>query len=555
MFDEDMQLWIASKSGVYNMDPSSTQEAQLMINGNNAVAVRKSKRGVVFAGFADNSIYANSDRIHKIDDHTVKIRDVETYNNRAWFATNKGIYVFNQVTHKLEKTLTTRNSKLKSDDINFLYLDKSEVLWIGTKKGVIRVKGDKWSKCFEQNKNMLAITEYFSRDHVPIVWLISDKEMWEIESEQNRWYPAALRKGLFEGTINDLVIDKEGNVFIASDVLIKFNPETNAIEKYGESLGLVSKKCLALECNDENHLFIGTENAGLFKISNEEVEVDAINVLAILENPISCPNGNDGSILLEVNGGQTPLTYNWSPAYAKGTNPKNLKKGAYTVTVTDAFNNEMIKSISIEEPSEITMEVINQTRITGPGKKDGTCEIEVSGGTPPYKIVWDNKKKGSKATKLNFGIHTIEITDANGCETTTTVEIEKEKFLPELDIAKIKVGQTLRINKLYFEADSSLFDNKSSDVLDEIYAFMAENQTVSIEIGGHTNNIPPHEYCDRLSSSRARNVAQYLVDKGINQGRISYKGYGKRKPVSTNETSAGRARNQRVEIKILDISK
>ncbi|HNA65662.1 MAG TPA: OmpA family protein, partial [Saprospiraceae bacterium] len=63
-----------------------------------------------------------------------------------------------------------------------------------------------------------------------------------------------------------------------------------------------------------------------------------------------------------------------------------------------------------------------------------------------------------------------------------------------------------------------------------------------------------HEYCDKLSTARAKNIALYLYDKGIPTSQITYRGYGKRNPVATNETQAGRAKNQRVELKILEIA-
>lgn len=551
MFEDNGKLWIASKAGVYSYSPSSKSSGN-EIDVKNALAVKKDKNGDIYAGFQNNSIYANNDMIFKIQESSVQITDIEVYDRKIWVSSNDGIFVFNQDTKQLEKQYTTRNSKLLSDNVSFVYGDSSGILWIGTDKGILRVNKDRWSKCFEQDKKMLAITEYYD-----IVWLISDKEMWEIESAGNRWYPAALKNGLYKGKINDIVIDNEGHLFIASDVLIRFNPETNLIEEYGKSLGLLSKKCLALEVDSENTVYIGTENAGLFKISTEEIKVDELSAVAILENPITCPGGMDGSIVLEVSGGQAPLQYFWSPANVKGTNPTNLRKGSYTVTIVDAFKNELVRNITIEEPSPLKVNILSQSRITGPGQKDGKCEIEVSGGTGPYKIVWDNnasrKNKGSSVANLNYGIHIIDVTDTNGCQTSSTVEIEKEKFIPELDIANIKVGQTLRINNLFFKADSTYFDEKSKDVLYEVLEFMRENPSVSIEIGGHTNNIPVHEYCDKLSSKRAENVANFLVDGGIAQNRIGHKGYGKRKPISSNETVAGRNRNQRVEIKILQI--
>ncbi len=115
----------------------------------------------------------------------------------------------------------------------------------------------------------------------------------------------------------------------------------------------------------------------------------------------------------------------------------------------------------------------------------------------------------------------------------------------------LRPGITLPIDKLYFMADSSNFTPESVPALEDIYLFLKENPKVIIEIGGHTNGIPPHDYCDRLSTARARAVANYLITKGIEARRVKYKGYGKRKPIATNKTPEGRKKNQRVEITIL----
>jgi len=80
------------------------------------------------------------------------------------------------------------------------------------------------------------------------------------------------------------------------------------------------------------------------------------------------------------------------------------------------------------------------------------------------------------------------------------------------------------------------------------------NDDVIIEIGGHTNGVPNDEYCDRLSSSRAKSVAEYLVNKGVNPTKVQFKGYGKKKPIADNKTKYGRDKNQRVEIKILSLN-
>ena len=130
-----------------------------------------------------------------------------------------------------------------------------------------------------------------------------------------------------------------------------------------------------------------------------------------------------------------------------------------------------------------------------------------------------------------------------------------EVSIAELRSADLREGQTIRIDKLYFKADSAVVMDTSFPVLEDLHTFMVKNPEVSVEIGGHTNGLPPHEYCDRLSASRAKAVYDYLIKKGIPASRIQYKGYGKRQPVDTNATVEGRRRNQRVEVKILKLSR
>ncbi len=121
------------------------------------------------------------------------------------------------------------------------------------------------------------------------------------------------------------------------------------------------------------------------------------------------------------------------------------------------------------------------------------------------------------------------------------------------DRKNLKVGQTIGIEKLYFDADSTRLKRECIPVLDELYQFMSGNTDLAIEIGGHTNDIPPDEFCDKLSSSRAKAVAEYLINKGISDSRVKFRGYGKRQPLYPNVNTDNRRRNQRVEIKILSI--
>jgi outer membrane protein OmpA-like peptidoglycan-associated protein len=137
----------------------------------------------------------------------------------------------------------------------------------------------------------------------------------------------------------------------------------------------------------------------------------------------------------------------------------------------------------------------------------------------------------------------------------TVVKSDAPKLLTELERNKLHQGKTIRIENLYFKADSSRIQFESNPVLDEIALFMKQNPDVIIEIGGHTNTIPDSSYCDILSTERAKSVTEYLIKKGVPKNQLQYKGYGKSKPLIPNDTYSRQwqAKNQRVEIKILSL--
>ncbi|HMX39067.1 MAG TPA: OmpA family protein, partial [Saprospiraceae bacterium] len=177
------------------------------------------------------------------------------------------------------------------------------------------------------------------------------------------------------------------------------------------------------------------------------------------------------------------------------------------------------------------------------------AQVSIKGGTPKYSVAWDTKQTGLAAAKLPLGPHSVTVTDANGCSQKIDFQTEK-RILPELT-GVIEDGQTIRMKLLNFDTDSDVLREESLPMLDELYDFMTENQVVGIEISGHTNNQPTDEFADKLSTARAKSVADYLFGKGVDPKRVTYKGYGKRQPIAPNTSAEGRKINQRVEIKIL----
>ncbi len=117
-----------------------------------------------------------------------------------------------------------------------------------------------------------------------------------------------------------------------------------------------------------------------------------------------------------------------------------------------------------------------------------------------------------------------------------------------------KETQQIRIiQRIEFEYDEAALTSSSHDVLEDVRAILAEHPEITlIEIQGHTDNVGSESYNVKLSETRAQTVLQWLVKHGIDASRLRAVGFGKQRPLDTNDTEVGRQQNRRVEFHILD---
>ena len=112
---------------------------------------------------------------------------------------------------------------------------------------------------------------------------------------------------------------------------------------------------------------------------------------------------------------------------------------------------------------------------------------------------------------------------------------------------------TLRLENVYFDTDKATIKSESYDALDEVGEILAKWPELRIEIGGHTDNTGTSSYNRDLSNDRAASVKEYLTSKfSLRKDQYTSKGYGETRPVATNDTSDGRAKNRRVEFTVLN---
>lgn len=107
-------------------------------------------------------------------------------------------------------------------------------------------------------------------------------------------------------------------------------------------------------------------------------------------------------------------------------------------------------------------------------------------------------------------------------------------------------------DKIYFRTGKNVILPKSYYIIDNVMRILRRYPKLRIRVDGHTDNVGGYRYNRRLSRRRARAVRNYMRKKGISRRRLRYRGYGYRKPIATNRTKAGRAKNRRVEFVILN---
>lgn len=139
---------------------------------------------------------------------------------------------------------------------------------------------------------------------------------------------------------------------------------------------------------------------------------------------VTCHGAGDGIAVALPSGGTGVYSYSWntSPVQTADT-AKSLTPGSYSVTVTDANGCTISGSVSITEPAVLTVES-SSTLAKCPDSEDGTVTLDISGGTGPYSIIWQNSNETTPSrTNVLPGVYNAVVTDANGCAAAASEEV------------------------------------------------------------------------------------------------------------------------------------
>ncbi|MBL4735127.1 MAG: PD40 domain-containing protein [Flavobacteriales bacterium] len=126
-----------------------------------------------------------------------------------------------------------------------------------------------------------------------------------------------------------------------------------------------------------------------------------------------------------------------------------------------------------------------------------------------------------------------------------------DPFLIDVPLQRIGDGVYITLKNIFYETGSYELRKSSFAELGKLMDFLNKNEKLIVEIEGHTDDVGDLKSNLILSENRARSVYQYLLDKGVPEERLSFKGYGETQPIRPNTNEADRAKNRRTVFKII----
>lgn len=169
-----------------------------------------------------------------------------------------------------------------------------------------------------------------------------------------------------------------------------------------------------------------------------------------------------------------------------------------------------------------------------------------------------NPETGEFHFSLRGGAHYGIITEAEGyisldrnLDLNKLAATERNRQI-DLFMVKLEAGAEVTFNNIFFDLEKYQLKTSSYPELERILEMLKDEKLKRIEISGHTDSTGPDAYNQQLSENRAKAVYNYFVANGIDQSRLTAKGFGETKPKLANDTRENRELNRRVEFKILE---
>ena len=210
------------------------------------------------------------------------------------------------------------------------------------------------------------------------------------------------------------------------------------------------------------------ENECIKELSESITQPDRMDI-NITSADITCYGFGDGYIIVDASGGVPEYVYTWSDGTEE---PENyaLEEGTYDVTITDANNCSEDTAITIFEPDPLAVSP-DIVLPYCPDMAEGSIELNITGGTGFYDVIWSTDQVGPNQYNLRTGRYEITITDENLCRFDTLIYLGSVRetcitipsaFTPNGDIYNEK--WVIEMNGVYPNATIEVFDRTGKRV-------------------------------------------------------------------------------------------
>ncbi len=215
--------------------------------------------------------------------------------------------------------------------------------------------------------------------------------------------------------------------------------------------------------------------------------------------------------------------------------------------------------------SEENRDAINKALVSefGSDRVENNLQIDSSHDAFPWigvipqilsKIRSGVTNGGLEAKGTDFSLFGTVPTGEDG--STIEKEIADLAKLPgltnDLDIsaAQFAINRALAGKSIEFEATSTKLYGGGMEIVDQVITIMKRYPEVSVAVEGHTDNAGEAQAKMAISRARAQSCMDYMLQKGIDDSRVSFTGFGDERPIRSNETNEGRAKNRRVSFTV-----
>lgn len=226
--------------------------------------------------------------------------------------------------------------------------------------------------------------------------------------------------------------------------------------------------------------------------------------------------GQTGMVTVLATGGTSPYTYLWNGVAGGAT--RTLGAGTYTVTVRDNITNcpNAIETFTITQPSDLLLSVTGNNASSA-SASDGDATATATGGTAPYTYIWSNGQTDSTATGLAAGTYTVTVSDANGCDETTSFIVNDPMLgIIENDIQfnslNIKLYPNPTTGSFILELDeTTILTNATVEIYSVLGQKVYENTMIETLTSIDLGEIPAGTYMVRVAVDKRIETKKLII--------------------------------------------